>query len=776
MIYIHLISNINLFCVVSHFSFVLQFTVTESSMKLQLQIAAVVILWAVTLSMAEKSTLYFVSFLPYSDPRPTFKSTWEDAEEIIPTGYLALEEINNRSDILKDYTIELIESDGGCNIGTRTVVGFAKSGILNSSKPIVGIVGPTCTDSAIAVASLTSRDEAALITIHYGTFPQLGNRTKYPYAFGTFGSLVTYAGLVTELIQNRAWKRVAILYTDTDKELYEVFHHTEKQINELPGYEIVFSSVISKIYLPMVEIQDSFAPIIVVSAPADLANMLLCMAYHRKVLYPTYQWVFIDRVISDFVNTEFSYDSKYYNCSESEMVNVAANASVSFIFSLDTSKNAGATSSGNSYEDYHRKYQKMANIRSANTTVWASPYYDSVWALALALNASLEDLKMMNFSLIDYRSGNPNITNIIAQRVYELDFEGISGRMNFDRNTGFSDRALLVTQFINGSTKQVGFYSSGNFVIYSNSQDFVNDEFEVHYDYVAVPVGIVFLIITVFTLPPTIAAQIMNIIKSDYKTIKASSRRINHLAFVGYYLVVLSIIMHMTTATFVLSNSIQSTLCNIVPWSLNVGLSLVLGSLCLKTWRIYHIFHVAMKTRRGTFIHKDYFLILIILLQILVDIIICTLWLTIDPFTIKETRMLRNKGDDPVILYGKVCHSQHIYYWLLLLTGHKALILLLALTFAILARKVHLKGFETKNVVILVYLLSIVCGLGVSLYFTTYILQLNVNISFSLLCGVLDALLYLCLIFLFLTPLYPLMKERYNMHHGVNSKVAMTKI
>ena len=183
-----------------------------------------------------------------------------------------------------------------------------------------------------------------------------------------------------------------------------------------------------------------------------------------------------------------------------------------------------------------------------------------------------------------------------------------------------------------------------------------------------------------------------------------------------------------------------------------------------------------MKTRRGTFIHKDYFLILIILLQIPVDIIICTLWLTIDPFTIKETRMLRNKGDDPVILYGKVCHSQHIYYWLLLLTGHKALILLLALTFAILARKVHLKGFETKNVVILVYLLSIVCGLGVSLYFTTYILQLNVNISFSLLCGVLDTLLYLCLIFLFLTPLYPLMKERYNMHHGVNPKVAVTKI
>ena len=100
-------------------------------MKLGLELAAVVVLLrVVTVAMAEKSTLYLVSFLPYSDPRPTFQSTWEDAEEIVPSGYLALEQINNRTDILKDYTIELIESDGGCNIATRTVVGIAKSGIM----------------------------------------------------------------------------------------------------------------------------------------------------------------------------------------------------------------------------------------------------------------------------------------------------------------------------------------------------------------------------------------------------------------------------------------------------------------------------------------------------------------------------------------------------------------------------------------------------------------------------------------------------------------------
>ena len=743
-------------------------------MKLGLALAAVVLLRAaVTVTVAEKSTLYFVSFLPYSDPRPTFQSTWEDAEEIVPSGYLALEQINNRTDILKDYTIELIEKDGGCNIATRTVVGIAKSGILDSSKPIVGIIGPSCTDSAVTVGSLTSREEVALISVHYGTYPLLGNRTEYPYAFGTLGSHGLYVGGVIGLVQDRQWKKVVILYTDGDLELREVFRSTERGINNLTDYEIAFSSAISQTYLPLREIQDAYAPVIIVFAPVEITNMLLCMAHQEGLRYPTYQWVFIDRVLLDFEDTEFFYDSKYYNCSKSQ-ISVSANAGVSFIFALRSSKDANGTLSRLSYEDYYHSYTEKAKEQNVDPTVWASPFYDSVWALALALNASLEDLRVMNFSLTKYGSGNPDITKIIARHMYELDFEGISGRINFDRETGFSSRTLLVTQFFDGDTRQAGFYGSGNFVIYSNYQDFVRGQFETRYEYVAVPVGIVFLIIIMITLPLTILAQIMNVIKSDYKTIKASSPRINHLAFVGYYLVVFSIILHTTTVTFMLTESVQSTLCNMVPWSLSIGLSLLLGTLCLKTWRIYHIFLVAVNSKKGMLIHKDCFLILIILLQLPVDILVCTLWSTIDPFTVEETQpRFINEDGIPVIIQRKVCRSQYVYTWIGLLTGHKALILLLALSFALLARKVQWKGFETRNVAILVYVLSIVGGLGIPLYLTTYILQLNV-ISFSILCSVLDALLYLYLFLLFLTPLYPWMREKYKMCYSVQSKVDST--
>jgi len=159
---------------------VILLTFLDQRMKFRLglvaAVATLVVLSATTITMGEqdKQVLYFVSFLPYPDPRPTFQTTWEDAEEIVPSAYLALDQINNRTDILKDYTIRLIESDAGCNIRTRTVVGFAKSDILSSSKQIVGVVGPSCSDSSVTVVPLTTQNEIALITVHYGALQQLG--------------------------------------------------------------------------------------------------------------------------------------------------------------------------------------------------------------------------------------------------------------------------------------------------------------------------------------------------------------------------------------------------------------------------------------------------------------------------------------------------------------------------------------------------------------------------------------------------------------------------
>ena len=147
------------------------------------------------------------------------------------------------------------------------------------------------------------------------------------------------------------------------------------------------------------------------------------MAYHEGIVYPTYQWVFIERTILDFVYTDFSYSGRRYTCSATEMMTFAVNGSISFIPEFITTKDSNTTVSGQSYEEFLGHYQKKAKIHDALTTIWANPYYDSIWALALALNASLQDLQKRNFNLTEYGIGRQKFVRDFIQ---QLTVKGLS--------------------------------------------------------------------------------------------------------------------------------------------------------------------------------------------------------------------------------------------------------------------------------------------------------------------------------------------------------------
>jgi len=73
------------------------------------------------------NTLYLVSLLPYPDTRPTLQPSWEEGPALMPAAELAVELINNRSDILSDYNIEMIAGDSGCDVTTKAVTAFVET-------------------------------------------------------------------------------------------------------------------------------------------------------------------------------------------------------------------------------------------------------------------------------------------------------------------------------------------------------------------------------------------------------------------------------------------------------------------------------------------------------------------------------------------------------------------------------------------------------------------------------------------------------------------------
>ena len=68
-------------------------------------------------------TLYILSFLSYPDNNTDLKPFYADGPQTVSGAYLALESINNRTDLLwPDYELKRIETDDGCNISFKAVI------------------------------------------------------------------------------------------------------------------------------------------------------------------------------------------------------------------------------------------------------------------------------------------------------------------------------------------------------------------------------------------------------------------------------------------------------------------------------------------------------------------------------------------------------------------------------------------------------------------------------------------------------------------------------
>ena len=188
----------------------------------------------------DAKTIKFLLMVPYADPlnRSSFTFYYDfQGHQMTPIAYLAVKHINNRTDILKDYTLDFIMSDTGCS-AQREVYSFAKD-IAHRDGPLAGIVGPSCDSSATSIIQLTTKERLPLVSIHWGRFAHFADSTN---AFGIIGSLSTVADAYFELIKKNNWKRIALLYRDADYGL-QVLFELRKKFSNLSGFEIASSCI-----------------------------------------------------------------------------------------------------------------------------------------------------------------------------------------------------------------------------------------------------------------------------------------------------------------------------------------------------------------------------------------------------------------------------------------------------------------------------------------------------------------------------------------------------
>ena len=452
-----------------------------------------------------------------------------------------------------------------------------------------------------------------------------------------------------------------------------------------------------------------------------------------------------------------TYDGEVHNCSESD-INASVNGSINFFLHAlqdDIDKDTDLQ------RDYHDGYELETIAYSeefcvpSKTVEWAKGLYDAVWALSYALNNSLVDL---NASLSDYEIGSSMLAESIKSHMLDLEFHGITGTIKFDNNTGFNEEGFLnVLQYTeNKNYKNIGLYKDKQLKFLPNislSSEFIDSLFKEQFIHIDVRVAASILTITAVTLVLLISAQIVNIYCRNHRAIKASSPSFNHLIFIGGYMIIIGIIMLTVENLKQITTTVRFHICNLVPLLLSIGVTLFLGTSCIKTWRLNRIYvHSKRCDKEDIKSIKGYVLVGFVCILVAMDLLVCLLWCFIDPIMAMLNRTPKvefKAGGEPVMIVYSVCHSMYEEYWIAALFAPKLLLLIASFLLA-LSTQMNIKELKTSNVIIFSYCLTVIFGLGMPLYLFIHFANISELIAIGVLSTCLNLLIWICIIVLIL--------------------------
>ncbi|XP_075434106.1 gamma-aminobutyric acid type B receptor subunit 1 isoform X4 [Ascaphus truei] len=147
---------------------------------------------------------------------------WPGGQACHPAAQMALEDVNNRRDILPEYELRLIHHDSRCDPGQATRHLYE----LLYNDPIKIMLMPGCSSVSTLVA------EAArmwhLIVLSYGSSsPALSNRQRFPTFFRTHPSATLHNPTRVQLFKKWGWTKIATIQQTT-----EVFTSTLDDLEE----------------------------------------------------------------------------------------------------------------------------------------------------------------------------------------------------------------------------------------------------------------------------------------------------------------------------------------------------------------------------------------------------------------------------------------------------------------------------------------------------------------------------------------------------------------
>ncbi|XP_061918720.1 gamma-aminobutyric acid type B receptor subunit 1 isoform X3 [Entelurus aequoreus] len=630
-----------------------------------------------------KKKLYIGALFPMS-------GGWPGGQACMPSAQMALDLVNNRSDILPDYELELIHYDSMCDPGEATKLLYD----LLYTEPIKIVLMPGCSGVSTLVA------EAArmwnLIVLSYGSSsPALSNRQRFPTFFRTHPSATLHNPTRVQLFQKWKWTRIATIQQTT-----EVFTSTlddlEQRVKEA-GIEIsVRQSFLTDPAVAVKNLKRQDARIIVGLFYETEARKVFCEVFKEKLYGKKYVWF----LIGWYADNWFKIKDPAINCTVENMTEAVEGHVTTEIVMLNPETVRGV-SNMTSQEFLAALMSRLGGMNPEETGGFqeAPLAYDAVWALALALNKTVAPLKAKGRRLEDFNYNNHDITSEIYRALNTSSFEGVSGQVVFDAQ-GSRMAMTLIEQLQGGSYKKIGYYDSSQ----KNLSWFGNDVWigagppadrtvvKEQYRFLSQKL---FAAVSVFAglgILLGIVCLTFNIYNGNVRYIQNSQPYLNNMTAAGC-MMALAAVFPLGIDGHHIHRSQFPVVCQFRLWLLGLGFSLAYGSMFTKIWWVHTLFTKKDEKKEKKKQHLEpWKLYATVGVLLAVDFLSLVIWQIVDPLHITVEKFTREapKVDSDVLIQPLLehCSSEKMNTWLGVVYGYKGLLLLLGIFLA----------YETKSV------------------------------------------------------------------------------
>ncbi|XP_022089765.1 gamma-aminobutyric acid type B receptor subunit 2-like [Acanthaster planci] len=697
---------------------------------------------AVQRDVAGSRPVYIGGFFPIGT-HPFFAS-------LPSTVQTAIDHVNNLTGILDGYELRM---RWNWTQGSPANALWILNDFIQRGPPVTMVWGPLFSTVAVVMNEVLPRyDIVQVITASSST---LKDRSRYPLTVQLANDEDLLNPARVAFIKHIGWRKVALVFEDNVYFRQNTANLT--MMLEESNITVLTTEAVRDAGHPEEQIQSlkrHDARIIIASFYPEPAAKFFCKIHEAHLFDAKYVWI-----LPGWYPAGWWQDVPGVSCSNDEMASVldlhlgfSASDTVSDVSLIDF----------NGVKPYSEQLDFLQRLHAMEDNGRDTYSYDCLFAIALALNASIADLEQLTppKGLDEFSYGDTDMAAILLRKTLKTNFIGLTGHVVISKE-GYRNSTVQVDQFQDGTLVWVGTHSSdGEYVEITNRSlqwkgSFIPVDGKTELPqavHLSSSYEIVIFSVTSLGALLSLVFLALNIALRNQRAIKISSPSINSLIALGCLLLYSSVFVSgLNRADF--SDTAFTILCFVDVWLICVGISFSFGSLLVKTYRIFAIFERAVARFKKIDL-PDKKLISVVMLLVLVDSVTVIFWVTLGQPMVKTINLEPRLSDTispekeiyilPVL---RQCSSVHEVYFTAAIYGFKGILLVLGLFLSWEIRNVSIKGLnDSKYIALSIYVVTITIVLTVP---TLQVFVYNADMHFCIFSTaiILANTAVLCLVF-----------------------------